>query len=295
MNKITQIECDEYNNKILSKLVSTNYPIQSSFKDLSGMTYDRLHVDKYAGRDKYKKSWFWCTCSCGNKILRSNKNLRSHHTKSCGCLSQELTIERNKNNITHGDTKRGNTSHLYSIWSKMKDRCYNPNAINYNDYGGRGITVCDEWTELKTGFINFKSWALENGYKDNGTLSIDRIDTNLSYCPENCRWVTNKIQNNNKRGTVYGIVGNWVLPIGIWAEISEIPRKKIYSRLELGWNYKDAIFTPIGKPKGTIISVIHVPEKYEKYNKYDEFIKNNKLVEFYNPLRIRMYFKSAKY
>lgn len=295
MSLVTQEECDIYNNKILSKLVSTDYPIQPSFKDLTGMTFGRLHVDKYAGRDRYKKSWFWCTCECGNKILRDNKGLKCHHAKSCGCLSRELTSERNKNNIIHGDSKRENIAHLYSVWSKMKDRCYNPKAHNYANYGERGITVCKEWLDSKNGYNNFKTWALENGYKDNCGLSIDRIDSNLGYCPENCRWVTDKIQNNNKRGTVYGIIGNWVLPIGIWAEISEIPRKKIYSRLERGWNYKDAIFTPLGKPKGTVIGIINVPEEYEKYNKYDEFIKNNKLIEFYNPLRIRMYFKSSKY
>lgn len=278
MHKPTQEELDIYNAKILATLVSTSYPIYPTFIDMSGTTIGELYVDKYADRNRHKKSYFWCTCSCGNKIIMSGRSLRGKSHCSCGCYNREITSIRNQNSVTHGDSDKNSKHHnLYIVWSKMRDRCNNPNAINYENYGARGIKVCPEWDNKKDGYINFKAWALENGY-DQG-LSIDRKDNNFGYDPSNCRWVNYKVQNNNQRKTVFATVGRYTLPIAIWAEITNNDKNLIYRRIKSGWSYKDAIFTPSSGKKGECIGIIEIPEEYEIYNKYDEFIKSGKIIE----------------
>ena len=124
---------------------------------------------------------------CGNTFKAQLQHINSGNTKSCGCYNKRRASETHK---THGLKN----TRLYSIWSKLKDRTLNPKNKQYNDYGGRGITICDEW---KNDFMSFHDWAMENGYSDE--LSIDRIDNNGGYYPENCRWTTSIIQNRNKR------------------------------------------------------------------------------------------------
>ena len=98
--------------------------------------------------------------------------------------------------ITHGKTG----TRLYTIWCKVKQRCYNKSHTAYKNYCGRGISICDEWLQENTGFMNFYNWAVSNGYSCN--LTLDRIDNNKNYCPSNCRWATAKEQSNNKRTTI---------------------------------------------------------------------------------------------
>lgn len=128
-----------------------------------------------------------CRCECGKEIVVEAYNLKTGHTQSCGCLQREATSVANK---THG--KRN--TRLYRIWICMKNRCYRKNHDAYKHYGGRGIKVCDEWLHS---FKAFNDWAMANGYRDD--LSIDRIDTNKGYSPDNCRWATMAEQNKNKR------------------------------------------------------------------------------------------------
>lgn len=128
-----------------------------------------------------------CLCICGKEVTVRRGDLISGKTKSCGCLAKEV---KSKSNKTHGMAK----TRLHNIWKAMKQRCYYTKSIRYNDYGGRGVIICDEW---ENDFMSFYNWAMNNGYND--TLTIDRIDVNGNYEPSNCRWVDVKIQSNNKR------------------------------------------------------------------------------------------------
>lgn len=158
------------------------------FNDLTGQRFGRLTA---LNREPSKNSiTMWrCRCDCGNELIVRNDSLCSGKSKSCGCLKRERTVERN---YRHGDSH----SRLYNVWRGMKQRCSDPKHISYCYYGERGITVCEEWQD----FAAFHDWALANGYDEDaprGRCTLDRIDVNGNYGPENCRWVSMKIQQNN--------------------------------------------------------------------------------------------------
>ena len=126
---------------------------------------------------------------------------------------------------------------LGSVWLKMIERCLNPFSKNYKDYGGRGITVCEEWKEDRSAFIQ---WALDNGYKF--FTSLDRIDNNKGYCPDNCRWVDKKTQNRNRRNNVYIEFRGERMCMGELAERAGLPYYRVRDRIYRGWSVERAVY-----------------------------------------------------
>lgn len=135
----------------------------------------------------------------------------------------------------HGLSK----SSLYSRWRGVKRRCFDKTIGNYYLYGGRGITMCEEWKSFK----NFYDWAIENGYRED--LTLDRIDVNGNYCPENCRWVTHKIQSNNRRDNHFITYNNETHTIADWARKLNINLMTLNTRLNRNWSIERALTTPI--------------------------------------------------
>lgn len=221
MNWLCQCECG--NTKILStrKLTSGDYKScgcsrnikpPKPVKDMSGMKFGRLTVlYKDEKQTKNHETRWICKCECGNIKSISRGQLLAGETNSCGCLRKEVLSK-----------KYPRKGRLYQCWLDMKQRCYNSKNKYYSDYGGRGITVCQEWLD---DYCTFYEWAMSHGYADD--LTIDRIDDNGNYCPENCRWATPKEQTNNRRVTKYVEINGIRKPRSEWAKILGISYRKM--------------------------------------------------------------------
>ena len=173
----------------------------------------------------YHMTMWHCRCSCGNERDVYANSLTTGRSTSCGCKAKETAKKTAKKNFTtHGQTN----TRLYQIWAGMHKRCENCNASNYSDYGGRGISVCDEWND----FVPFHDWAMANGYTEE--LSIDRINVDLNYTPENCRWVGSVAQANNRRSSRYYEYNGETHTISEWSKILNIPYKKLWKHINSG-------------------------------------------------------------
>lgn len=179
-----------------------------------------------------------CVCDCGKTVFAYENSLKSGNVKSCGCYKLDLIKNLQlKHNMAH--------TRLYNVWKDIKKRCYNPKTRSYANYGAKGITVCEEW---KNDFVAFHDWAYANGYDENaeyGTCTIDRIDVNGNYCPENCRWVTLKAQANNRRNNVFITYNGKTDTMSNWAHELGISYNCIFKRIhDLHWSVEKAFTTP---------------------------------------------------
>lgn len=207
---------------------------------LVGKKYGRLRVTEQAENVRAKSGrthvMYLCKCDCGTRVLVKAENLRSGNTKSCGCLEKDINKEKS--------TKHGlKGTRIYNVWQGMKQRCYNPNETEYGNYGGRGITVCKEWLG-EHGVENFAEWAYSTGYDENaehGECTIDRIDNDKGYSPDNCRWATNKEQQRNKRNNFVVIYKEKEMTLSEVSEITGINRETLSSRLGRGMTIEEAV------------------------------------------------------
>lgn len=203
--------------------------------DLTGQKFGRLIVK---GKERKNGRTMWlCECECGNKTIVQGSALTGGITQSCGCLRSEATSKRR---TKHGMSK----TKLYTVWAHMIQRCENPNSRDYQEYGGRGITVCNEW---RNSFEVFRDWAITSGYND--TLTLDRISVNGNYDPLNCRWATQKEQQNNRRNNHIVEYNGEKHTLSEWSEIIKINQDVLFARLKLGWSIEKTLTTPARKLK----------------------------------------------
>lgn len=208
-------------------------------EDLAGRRFGRVVAMQYKGRAKGYQSLWSARCDCGSEFITTAGRLKSGHTQSCGCLQKERTSETKTIHGFYRDAS-GKRSRLNRVWSAMKERCQNPNNKSFSNYGGRGITVCDEWQT----FEPFHTWAMAAGYREG--LTIDRIDNDKSYSPDNCRWTTTTIQSRNKRSNVILTFNGQTKILADWALKLGMDRGAIELRLKRGWTVEKALTTPIG-------------------------------------------------
>lgn len=194
--------------------------------DMIGQRFGKLVVVSRAENDKKGQARWLCQCDCGGSTITTRYNLITGQTKSCGCiLRSPRTTELDRR--------------LSGVHSNMKARCSNPNNPHYKYYGGRGITVCEEWQHVD----KFREWAYNNGYKPG--LTIDRIDVNGNYEPNNCRWVTMQEQQFNKTDSHLITYKGETKCLAEWENQLGIDHRTILARLNNGWTVEQALFTPI--------------------------------------------------
>ena len=187
--------------------------------NLKGKKFGRLTVIENDRMEKGVRLAL-CLCECGKESDVRVSDLRSGNTRSCGCLSKDI---RKTINFSHGMRH----TRLYSTWSNMKTRCYNPKVAGFENYGGRGITICDDW---KDDFVNFYNWAVITGYNDN--LTIERVDVNGNYDPENCMWIEADEQSKNRRGNIYIELNGKTETLKGWCNELGLPYKIVHQRMK---------------------------------------------------------------
>lgn len=199
------------------------------FKDLSGQRFGRLVAIKSMGKSSVHGSMTWlCQCDCGGNVVARADQIKSGNTKSCGCLSEESRHKPKK----HG----GSSTKLYKVWTSIKGRCLNKNSQGFRFYGERGISICPEWLS----FDVFRDWALSNGYKKG--LSIERIDNNKGYFPENCKWIKMTDQRDNQRSTRRVTLNGQTKTLKQWSKATGIKHTTLSTRIfERNWPIERAL------------------------------------------------------
>jgi len=208
-----------------------------AFIDLTGQRFGRLVVVGRADPacDKHGTARWRCLCDCGNEKDVRGSDLRRGRTTSCGCLQKERVRAAH---TIHGQCY----SRLYSIWTNMHTRCENPHSTNYDNYGGRGVSVCEEWHD----FANFMQWAERTGYQEN--LTLDRIDVNEGYNPVNCRWITMAEQQRNRRNNIKITYHGVTRCLSDWAATFGIKVVTLWQRIfRYHWDVERAFTAPVQK------------------------------------------------
>lgn len=255
---------------------------KSSIRDLTGQRFGKLLVIEMADKSKWKVSsnkkrvsWI-CKCDCGNEVIYSTPHLCYYGMKSCGCLSKEKQ---------HFACK----SPIHKTWDSMLRRCYNKNRKQYYLYGGRGIKVCDDWLGSNPkGFSNFYSWAVNNGYKEDilpsgkNKWTLDRIDNDKDYSPENCRWITNEEQQKNKRMYKEFEYNNEIKTMLSWCKQYNLVWTEYYKLLKIGYDNKTILDYISGKIK-------------QKFNPYTTPFLSPTVLIVHNPLKNPLQFCNNTY
>lgn len=200
-----------------------------AFIDLTGKQFGRLTVLMRDPKQPKKAIKWVCKCACGNIVSACGYSLRYGDTQSCGCYQIEQTGNAARK---HGDSNK----RLFRIWCGMKERCSKRSQTNYKYYGGRGISVCEEWSD----YSSFKEWAISTGYTD--TLTLDRIDSNGNYEPHNCRWVPQEQQKLNTRRNKLISYNGKTMTMMEWSKFIGINYSTLRSRINEGhWCIEDAL------------------------------------------------------
>lgn len=189
-----------------------------------GATFGRLTIEDiiFIEQKNKKRKYFKCKCSCGKEHITRADNVLNGRTFSCGC-------QRNDHNKGKNYKHFGAGTRLWNIWSGIKQRCKDPNCKCFKRYGGRGIAICKEW---ENDFSAFRDWAYQNGYRK--SLSVDRIDVNGNYCPDNCRWATAKEQCRNRTNNHLISYNGKTMCITEWAEYLGINKGTLTSGINRG-------------------------------------------------------------
>ncbi len=213
------------------------------FIDLTGQKFGRLTVIERAGSTKHGATKWLCKCECGKEKIVIGDELRKGNTTSCGCYAKEIAKETALKHIAGKNKTHDMTGTLvYKEWSEMKRRCYNSKDKSYSDYGKRGITVCDRW---KNSFEAFCEDVSKLPHFNDKGYSLDRINNNGNYEPDNVRWANSKIQANNRRTNQLITYNNKTQTIAQWADEYGISYKKLWKRINtFHWDIEKALNTP---------------------------------------------------
>ena len=212
------------------------------FIDLTGQKFGRLTVIERAKNTKHGAARWRCKCKCGKETIVIGDELRKGATRSCGCLAKEVTSNRMKGGIPHNKTHGQTGTPIYKEWSEMKRRCFNSNDTSYHNYGARGITVCKRWRDSFEAFYEYVSKLPHFG---EAGYTLNRIDNERDYEPNNVEWADDVTQANNRRNNVLVCYRGKQFTIAQLAKTYNLPYKKLYKRIVIShWNIEQAVNTP---------------------------------------------------
>ena len=209
----------------------------ANVKNIANQKFGRLTAIKCIGSNKHRNRVWECKCDCGNVKNVPTADLLSGNTRSCGCLHDEGASERFGKHYGTGTI-------LYRTWKNMKQRCYNPSNKKYNNYGGKGVKICDEWLN---DFGNFQEWSFQNSYEEG--LTIERKDPSGNYEQSNCKWIPFSEQYINKCNAIRIIINGNEHYLRDLAEEYKIPYITLWQRYKKGWDLNDLLKPPRPKKK----------------------------------------------